>query len=51
MIGGNTTALIERMADAVKNEIGETVPGWAPVGLLTGWLDLMSGGAGPAYTT
>lgn len=51
MIGGNTTAQIERMADAVKNEIGETVPGWAPVGLLTGWLDLMSGAAGPAYTT
>lgn len=49
MIGGNTTARIERVTTA-RNEIGEDVPGWDLVGELTGWLDLMSGGNGPAYT-
>lgn len=53
MIGGNTTALIERMT-APRNEIGESVPAWTAVGTLTGWLDLMSGGGngyGPSYVT
>jgi hypothetical protein len=52
MIGGNTLARIERAGDPVKNMIGESVPGWTPVGQLVGWLDLMteSGGGGPKYT-
>lgn len=54
MIGGNTTAAIERASGFKRNSIGESVPAWVPVGTLTGWLDLMSGsgnGYGPAYIT
>lgn len=51
MIGGNTTARIER-ATVARNEIGESVPeSWSLVGELTGWKDLMSSGSGPAYMT
>ena len=50
MIGGNTTARIE-CATTSRNKIGEDVTSWDLVGELTGWLDLMSGGNDPAYTT
>lgn len=49
MIGGNTTAVIERASGFEQNSIGESVPAWTAVGSLTGWLDLMSGGSGPGY--
>lgn len=49
MIGGNTTAKIERAGGYAKNEIGESVPAWTEVGELLGWLDLMSGEGGPNY--
>lgn len=51
MIGGNTSALIQRAGDPVVNVIGESVPGWSDVGQLRGWLDLMSNGNGPNYAT
>lgn len=50
MIGGNTTALIERSV-GVPNAIGESTQTWEPVGTLTGWLDLMGSGSGPGYIT
>lgn len=49
-IGGNTTAMIERSV-ASKNAIGESVQTWEPVGDLLGWLDLVSSGSGPVYST
>lgn len=53
MIGGNTTAIIERASGFERNGIGESVQAWEQVGTLIGWLDLMSGsgnGYGPSYT-
>lgn len=50
-IGGNTTASIERCTKYEKNEAGESVPVWAHVGDLTGWLDLYGDRGGPNYGT
>lgn len=48
MIGGNITGMIQTKSTS-KNEIGESVPEWADVQEVTGWLDMMSGST--TYTT
>lgn len=42
-VGGNITAQLQLKTDAVKNEIGEKVPGWLTMHVLVGWLDLSAG--------
>lgn len=41
-IGGNIVAEIERKT-AEKDEIGQSVAVWTPVGTVSGWLDYASG--------
>lgn len=45
-IGGNIAAQYQTMTGTTKNEIGESVPQWATVADLWGWLDYASGEAG-----
>lgn len=42
MIGGNIKAVLQ-VSTTTKNEIGERVPAWHDVVVLTGFLDLQSG--------
>lgn len=42
-IGGNMTALIQKRT-TTQNAIGEDVPEWKTVQMITGWLDLAGGG-------
>ena len=42
-INGNLTGLIQIKSSTAKNEIGEVVPIWADIQMLTGFLDYISG--------
>jgi len=42
-IGGNMKAVLQTNSNPTTNAIGESVPGWQDVQLLTGWLDLSGG--------
>ena len=48
-IGGNTLATIQVQTGSERNALGETIPVWADVQTIKGWLDLASGDS--RYTT
>lgn len=43
MIGGNLKGNLQVKNGNTKNEIGENVPNWETMHVLTGWLDLSAG--------
>lgn len=45
MIGGNITAILQMKDTTGRNEIGEAVEAWNPIGEVLGWLDYASGQA------
>ena len=49
MIGGSTEAILQRKNGTTINAIGERVPEWADVQILTGWLDLQAGDSKYTY--
>ena len=49
MIGGNTTAILQRNDSSATNAIGEKVQAWVDVVTLMGWLDLQNGDSKYTY--